>query len=207
MSEVSISSKAFAKIIFHAAKYPHLAVNGLLLSDKHDKSKSPTIVEAIPLFHQCLHVTPMAEIALIQVEARVAQEDLQIAGYYAAAENYYDSSLERTPGMKIAEKIAELNSSAIIALVDNKAVTMEMQYPALKLFQTVDSKWTKIKYNLHSSQFTLDAVSHLLGQGAMKQLIDFDNYLDNPENDWTNAELNRNLDKILDMDDEDDDQD
>lgn len=67
MSEAFISSKAYAKIIFHAAKYPHLAVNGILLSDKNNKSKTPTIVEAIPLFHQCLHVFPMAEVALMQV--------------------------------------------------------------------------------------------------------------------------------------------
>lgn len=67
MSEASITAKAYAKILFHAAKYPHLSVNGLLLADKSSKSKFPTIVDAIPLFHQCLHVTPMAEIALIQV--------------------------------------------------------------------------------------------------------------------------------------------
>lgn len=69
MSEPSVTGKAYAKIIFHASKYPHLAVNGLLLGDKRDKSKSPIIVDAVPLFHQTgsLHVTPMAEIALIQV--------------------------------------------------------------------------------------------------------------------------------------------
>lgn len=67
MSKASITAKAYAKILFHAAKYPHLAVNGLLLSEKGNKSKFPIIVDAIPLFHQCLHVTPMAEIALVQV--------------------------------------------------------------------------------------------------------------------------------------------
>lgn len=83
-------------------------------------------------------------------------------------------------------------------------MSMNMNYPALKLFQTNESKWTPMKYNLQASQFTLDAVSQLLQQNAMKQLIDFDNYLDNPENDWTNAELNSNLDKILDMETDDD---
>lgn len=67
MSEASITAKAYAKILFHAAKYPHLAVNGLLLADKSSKSKYPAIVDAIPLFHRCLYVTPMAEVALIQV--------------------------------------------------------------------------------------------------------------------------------------------
>lgn len=67
MAEASITAKAYAKILFHAAKYPHLAVNGLLLAEKGSKSKYPAIVDAIPLFHHCLHVTPMAEIALLQV--------------------------------------------------------------------------------------------------------------------------------------------
>lgn len=50
-------------MILHAAKYPHLAVNGILLGSKEGKD----IVDVVPLFHQCLHVSPMAEIALVQV--------------------------------------------------------------------------------------------------------------------------------------------
>lgn len=66
MSDVKVSSRAYTKIILHAAKYPYTAVNGILLASK-DKSKNLQIIDAIPLFHQCLSVTPMAEIALIQV--------------------------------------------------------------------------------------------------------------------------------------------
>lgn len=66
MSDVKISSRAYTKIVLHAAKYPYAAVNGILLAPK-DKSKNQYIIDAIPLFHQCLNVTPMAEIALIQV--------------------------------------------------------------------------------------------------------------------------------------------
>lgn len=53
----------------------------------------------------------------LQVEARAAEEDLQIVGYYAAAENFYENNLDRVPGLKIAEKIAELNSSAYLVVV------------------------------------------------------------------------------------------
>lgn len=66
MSDVKISSRAYTKIILHAAKYPYASVNGILLAAK-DKSKNQYIVDAIPLFHQCLNVTPMAEVALVQV--------------------------------------------------------------------------------------------------------------------------------------------
>lgn len=66
---IKIQPRAYVKMILHAAKYPHCAVNGILLSPKDStagKLKTP-ITDAMPLFHQCLNVTPMAEIALIQV--------------------------------------------------------------------------------------------------------------------------------------------
>lgn len=66
MSEVTLSSRAYIKMMLHVAKYPHLALNGILLAAKGN-SKNLIIVDAIPLFHQCLHVTPMSEIALVQV--------------------------------------------------------------------------------------------------------------------------------------------
>lgn len=53
--------------LYFSAKYPHLACNGLLLASKNTEKSKVEIVDAVPLFHQCLHVTPMAEIALIQV--------------------------------------------------------------------------------------------------------------------------------------------
>lgn len=48
----------------------------------------------------------------------MASEDgLHIAGYYAAAENFNDTSLEKAPGLKIADKIAEYVSNACCAIV------------------------------------------------------------------------------------------
>lgn len=67
MTEYKVSARAYTKMILHAAKYPHCAVNGILLSSNAGKDKSVQIVDAVPLFHQCLHVSPMAEIALVQV--------------------------------------------------------------------------------------------------------------------------------------------
>lgn len=69
MNTVKLSSRAYTKMMFHAAKYPHCSVNGVLLATRDDTGRANTIsiVDAIPLFHQCLHVTPMVEIALAQV--------------------------------------------------------------------------------------------------------------------------------------------
>lgn len=72
MFDYNISSRAYTKMILHAAKYPHCAVNGILLSGGKDSAGASRgnvvyIQDVIPLFHQCLHVSPMAEVALLQV--------------------------------------------------------------------------------------------------------------------------------------------
>lgn len=71
MADYNISSRAYTKMILHAAKYPHCAVNGVLLSSEKEGAGSSRssvhIDDVIPLFHQCLNVSPMAEVALVQV--------------------------------------------------------------------------------------------------------------------------------------------
>jgi hypothetical protein len=72
MSE--IHTLAFVKMFLHLAKYPELAVNGILLSDRmnstNDEADSSSylhFVDCIPLFHGVLSLSPMLEIALSQV--------------------------------------------------------------------------------------------------------------------------------------------
>lgn len=67
MSDITLSAKAYCKLILHAAKYPHCAINGVLLAKVSPKSKELEFVDAVPLFHIALNLTPMAEIALSQV--------------------------------------------------------------------------------------------------------------------------------------------
>lgn len=70
MSEITFSDRAYCKMILHAVKYPHAAINGVLLVNSKQFKENPknlTYVDAVPLFHLCLHVTPMIEVALTQV--------------------------------------------------------------------------------------------------------------------------------------------
>lgn len=195
MCEYEFSETAYTKIIFHAAKYPHQAVNGLLLAKKSSKGSIVQICDAIPLFHQCLQVTPMAEVALMQIDSYAESEGLVIAGYYAAPENFYDNQIEKAPAAKIADKIQENFKNACFAIVDNKLVTLEHNRCALQVYgySNDSSRWSKAKYWLTQSSQTLEGVSLLLKRGAMRDVIDFDNHLDNPENDWTNQFLNQSL--------------
>lgn len=76
---------------------------------------------------------------------------------------------------------------------------MDMKHSGLKIWQSGDGKWAKGKHSLIDSRNTLDAVSMLLQRGAMKEIFDFDNYLDDVANDWTNQHLNVDLNQILSM--------
>lgn len=74
-----------------------------------------------------------------------------------------------------------------------------MERPAIKVWQNIESRWTKTAFALDQSQNTLETVSALVQRGAMKDLYDFDNHLDNIENDWINEHLNRDLQQLLAM--------
>ena len=62
-----LSKLAYSKIILHAFKYPHTAINGVLLASEGSGSSSLKYVDAIPLFHHNLGLAPMLEVALMQV--------------------------------------------------------------------------------------------------------------------------------------------
>lgn len=46
-----------------------------------------------------------------------ADEGLQIAGYYAAAENFNENSIEKVPGARLADKISEQLGNAVCVMV------------------------------------------------------------------------------------------
>lgn len=60
-------------MILHTAKYPHCAVNGLLVAEKTKEKKKDShaepvlCVDCVPLFHGTLALAPMLEVALTLV--------------------------------------------------------------------------------------------------------------------------------------------
>ncbi|XP_031625314.1 ER membrane protein complex subunit 8/9 homolog [Contarinia nasturtii] len=199
MTNYKISSRAYSKMVLHAAKYPHCAINGLLLASSKDTSNNIEIVDVMPLFHQNLHLSPMAEIALVQTEALAAANDLQIAGYYAACELFQDNTIEKAPGVKIADKVAENNPNAAFIILNNTILGGKDNGPSLNVYQNKENHWVSTSFTLNQINETLDAVELLIQRGAMKDLYDFDNHLDNIKNDFSNAHLNRDLQQLLAM--------
>jgi guanine deaminase len=62
MVSYSLSENAYLKIFFHAAKHPHLPVNGVLLG--RQTSDVVVIEDVIPLLHHWTSLSPMMEIGL-----------------------------------------------------------------------------------------------------------------------------------------------
>lgn len=62
MVSYSLSEDAYLKIFFHAAKHPHLPVNGVLLGRR--TSDTVVIEDVIPLLHHWTSLSPMMEIGL-----------------------------------------------------------------------------------------------------------------------------------------------
>lgn len=70
---IKLTTQAYCKMLLHAAKYPHCAVNGLLVAEKQKEKKKDShstpilCVDCIPLFHGTLALAPMLEVALTLV--------------------------------------------------------------------------------------------------------------------------------------------
>ncbi|XP_014242983.1 ER membrane protein complex subunit 8 [Cimex lectularius] len=200
MTEVRFTPRAYCKIILHAAKYPHCAINGIMLADadvKESKSKPLVIVDVVPLFHLCLHLTPMAELALTQVDTVSKALGQRMAGYYTANESLHDMSLEK-PATKVADKINDIYPPSYVAIIDQRKLTLTVEEPALVLLNCPEGKW---EYMDQSSYVVDDecrrVAASLLHRQADKQLVDFDNHLDDFHASWRNLELNEQIDALV----------
>ncbi|XP_050300734.1 ER membrane protein complex subunit 8/9 homolog [Anthonomus grandis grandis] len=200
MTEVKFSARAFCKMILHAVKYPHCAINGVLLAKSHaTTSKEIEFVDAVPLFHICLNLTPMAEIALMQIDEFASSRGLVIAGYYAANENLRDNTFEKAFN-KAGEKIAANCSPAYMVVLNNTQFSSAPSLSILKVAQIVEGNFRQIdeqNISLNPAKTTLESLKTLLQEKAYNDLIDFDNHLDDISLDWMNVELNKKVEESL----------
>jgi len=184
---ISISSLALGKIVLHAARYSHLAVNGVLLGTAEGRD----ITDAVPLFHNALSLTPMLDVALTQIEERFCKKDLKIVGYYQANENIRDAEPDFI-ATKICEKIAENSGNACLLMVDNRLLGPRMdRQPFIVSQLSSDGKWrSKDSSSVQVAEGALSLVGSLLerrSQGA--GVVDFDTHLDDISQDWANTHL------------------
>lgn len=66
-TKITIKPRSYAKILLHAAKYPHCKIDGLLIGKLSNNGRDGLAIDAVPLFHLGHGLTPMLEMALSQV--------------------------------------------------------------------------------------------------------------------------------------------
>jgi hypothetical protein len=71
-----VAGEAYAKMVMHINKYPHLAVNGVLLGSSSAKP-AIRVVDYVPLFHGAI-LAPMLEAALMLVRSIVPPPSLPL---------------------------------------------------------------------------------------------------------------------------------
>uniref|UniRef100_A0AAY4BDM9 MPN domain-containing protein n=1 Tax=Denticeps clupeoides TaxID=299321 RepID=A0AAY4BDM9_9TELE len=192
---------AYCKMLLHAAKYPHCAVNGLLVAErqkdkKRDSHHVPVLcVDCVPLFHGTLALAPMLEVALTLIDTWCKENRYVIAGYYQANERIKDARPNQV-AEKVAARISENFSEAAMIMVDNSRFTMGCFEPILSVFDHHENKWKCRDSNVDYFEDWSEAqkiTSALLENRSYESLIDFDNHLDDLRNDWTNPEINKSV--------------
>ena len=189
--QIEMSSIALVKLQLHLAKYPHCAVNGLFLAclQRLKDDQVIEIVDVVPLFHQGIQLTPMLEIALINVDSHCSSKNLYIAGYYEAAEQLGARPEPSQFSIRIADKIKSYASESRLVIIDNRKVP---SLESLKFF-SLDSnkKWLKANDEIIFEENASQTLRDLLDRKVYRELVDFDNHLSDISQHWLNQPINR----------------
>ncbi|RUP21998.1 hypothetical protein BC936DRAFT_139131 [Jimgerdemannia flammicorona] len=197
MPQYQVAARAYALPILHAAKYPFAEVSGVLLAKKLASNDEPTImiVDAVPLFHQWIALTPMLEVALSLIELYAAENNLQIIGYYHANEALTDHTLTST-ATRIADKLRQNSTPHAVAwVIDNEKLEQEQNESAIVSYIHKENQWRVVREAFtggetstvsltFTNEDTYAKVRGLLSQRLYNNLVDFDNHLDQVKGDW-----------------------
>ncbi|KAL5500995.1 hypothetical protein ACEPAH_9382 [Sanghuangporus vaninii] len=185
-----VAQKAFAKIAFHTAKYPHRQVNGVLVGK--EEMGTVEISDAVPLLHHWTSLSPSMEIGLDLTRNYAVSLGLDVVGYYQASEQANDTTLGPV-GEKVVELIRKIFPNATAFVVDSsKLATGE---PALVPYlpQGSSAVWRPSNDGAftETSGFRLsppDATSTVLrlihDSHLHRKLGDFDDHLEDVSIDW-----------------------
>uniref|UniRef100_A0AC11DGF8 ER membrane protein complex subunit 9 n=1 Tax=Ovis aries TaxID=9940 RepID=A0AC11DGF8_SHEEP len=221
MGEVEISARAYVKMSLHAARYPHAAVNGLLLAPAPRSGECLCLTDCVPLFHSHLALSVMLEVALNQVDVWGAQAGLVVAGYYHAnaavddqswiIRNWYPSltcpqlSSWRTmvsagsPRTRTCECPSPSTSSwkptapepPLLLVLSQGSFSRPNLAPLSAEFDCHGGYYFRVMWR--DWEESRQMVGALLEGRAHQHLVDFDCHLDDIREDWTNQQLNAQI--------------
>ncbi|GLC40066.1 hypothetical protein PLESTF_000933800 [Pleodorina starrii] len=204
MVACTVDQVVLLKVLAHAAKFPSNSINGVLLGNCTEDG-DVEIHDIVPLCHSTLTLAPALEIGLAQVESYThITGSGKIVGYYQSDARFGPGDLSPL-GRKIADKVSEHQSDAVVLVLDNKRLEQFCKAQAdnpFELFQRDGSKGWK-RAGSGATGDGGDASAKLLLKGndwkklreefftMFKQLkhrtlYDFEEHLDDPAKDWLN---------------------
>ena len=194
MADFRLSARAFSKILLHAVKYPHCSVNGVFLRklDVDKNEKVVQIVDAIPLFHISLTLSPMVEVALSQIEAYCKSKGLHMCGYYHAHE-HLESKTPNLVAIKIAERIQEQCKDFCLIMVNNEKLSLQCDQQCLQVYRFQEGKWKDTGNKVDIEEEAEPIAASLMHTKMFLSIVDFDNHLDDIAKDWTNMHINEQI--------------
>ncbi|XP_060794728.1 ER membrane protein complex subunit 9 [Neoarius graeffei] len=203
MTEVELSCLACVKMFLHASVYPRCSVNGLLLAPAARGGgvceESVCVTDCVPLLHSHLPLAMISQLALTQVDVWCSQTQQRIVGYYQANANLSDSS-PTSCAFKMADKILEQSSNAVLLMIDGKKMGPGYRVPPIVMYEHKDSRWTlKDKHTIMLRQWeeARAITAQLLNSRDCMLLVDFDSHLDDITKDWTNQKLNAKIMELI----------
>ncbi|GER45952.1 ER membrane protein complex subunit 8/9 homolog [Striga asiatica] len=196
-SRYEIQQTAYLKLVLHALKHRTSAVNGVLLGRTSPDGSTVEIADSVPLFHSQIGLLSPLEIALIMIEEYYGEKGLSIVGYFHANERYDDYELPSV-AKNIGDHITRYFHQAALLLLDNSKLEDlpkgKDRSPVVQLYTKDGSSW-KLVGSKGSNQLTLTQPSantvllDYISSGKWKDIIDFDDHLDDISKDWLNAGL------------------
>ncbi|RKP06763.1 hypothetical protein THASP1DRAFT_24976 [Thamnocephalis sphaerospora] len=192
----TVSRRAYAKIVLHAAAYTSSSVNGVLLASKSSVATNSVVVtDAVPLLHTRLTLSPMLEVAFEQLDIYCEKTGQTIIGYYQANELLTSRDLG-TAGAKIATRVHSVEPTAFAVVVDNQKLATVEPENALVFHNIHDGQWRVApnqpgarKQDSSSRRFELETEAPAVAAAAVgarlhRELVDFDAHLTTPSADW-----------------------
>lgn len=200
---VKIGHSTYTKIVFHALKYPHCPIYGLLIGTAPNANGVVSVSDAVPLFHS--HpLSTFTEAGLETAHDAHCGEGTGnvIVGVYWASEIVTKSPATLDPAAgtaaaRIAERLAANGAGSLLVLeIDNVAISETPHRACLNAFTSAPragrKEWEKadIEYSLEGTGASTIGfyVEKVLKENAdaFRGICDFENLLADTSLDWNN---------------------
>lgn len=192
MVSYSLSENAYLKIFFHAAKHPHLPVNGVLLG--RQTSDVVVIEDIIPLLHHWTNLSPMMEIGLDLAKGHAEAQEMSLVGYYQASERLDDTALAPV-GERVAQKIRDQFNDAVAFVIDgdklgtgDPALLPYLPQPSTTLWRPCTAQspafTTGSNFLLAKADSPSRAIALVRDHNLHEKFGDFDDHLEDVTIDW-----------------------